>query len=569
MTEQIISPGVFLNENDQSAYTQGPQVIGAALIGPTVQGHPFVPTVVTSFSQYSSIFGTIFQSGSYYYEYFTSLAALAYFQNGGQSLLVTRVISGSNNVASYASSSISPITGSGPNPFQLETLSWGDVMNNSGSEVSGALVNGTINNIRWELTSTNTGSGNFNLNIRAGNDNNATKNILETWSNICLDPQQPNYISAVIGDIKPFYQVDGDGTAYIVESGSYQNNSQYVRVKNVNSLVNSIDNNGNFLTSYIPFLPLQGLSGSFAGGVPATNRVGLFNENITDANNQGFAPTDFEIAIDLLTNQDDYQFNLLLAPGITLTSTAVSDLIATAGARGDDLAVVDAALYGTAVSIAAENAAGQNSSYGATYYPWVQVFSSGLAKAVWVPPTVVMGGVFAYNDSVGAQFYAPAGLNRGGIPSVLKAERKLSQNDRDTLYAANVNPIATFPGEGIVAWGQKTLQRQSTALDRINVRRLLIQLKGYLGGLAKTLTFEQNTNATRLKFLSQANPYMDTLVSQQGLYAYQITMDSTNNTSDVIDRNQLVGTIKIQPTKTAEFIILNFNLQPTGTSFTN
>jgi phage tail sheath protein FI len=178
-----------------------------------------------------------------------------------------------------------------------------------------------------------------------------------------------------------------------------------------------------------------------------------------------------------------------------------------------------------------------------------------------------MGGVLAFNDQVGAEWFAPAGLNRGGLPNVLKAERKLSQADRDKLYEGNVNPLATFPGEGVVVFGQKTLQRRATALDRVNVRRLLIALKDFIGQVGKNLVFEQNTNITRNLFLSQVNPYLDNVVQRQGLYAYRVVMDETNNTADVIDRNQLVGQIYIQPTKTAEFIILNFNVLPTGATF--
>jgi phage tail sheath protein FI len=178
-----------------------------------------------------------------------------------------------------------------------------------------------------------------------------------------------------------------------------------------------------------------------------------------------------------------------------------------------------------------------------------------------------MGGVLAFNDQVGAEWFAPAGLNRGGVPSVLRAERKLSQADRDKLYSANVNPLATFPGEGVVVFGQKTLQRRQTSLDRVNVRRLLIALKGFIGQVGNNLVFEQNTNATRNRFLAQVNPYLESVVQRQGLYAYKVVMDDTNNTPDVIDRNQLVGQIYIQPTKTAEFIILNFNVLPTGATF--
>ena len=178
-----------------------------------------------------------------------------------------------------------------------------------------------------------------------------------------------------------------------------------------------------------------------------------------------------------------------------------------------------------------------------------------------------MGGVLAFNDQVGAEWFAPAGLNRGGVPSVIRAERRLQQTDRDTLYNNNVNPLATFPGAGVVVWGQKTLQRKPTSLDRVNVRRLLIALKGYIGGVSRNLVFEQNTTVTRNSFLAKVNPYLESVVSRQGLYAYKVVMDESNNTADVVDRNQLVGQIYIQPTKTAEYIILNFNILPTGATF--
>ena len=571
MAEQIISPGVFQIESDQSAYTQGPQVVGAAIVGPTVKGRPMVPTYVTSFSQFQSIFGETFKSASYYYEYFTSLAAKEYFQNGGQTLLVTRIISGSANIGTYATANVTALNGANNTTasFTLETLAWGDQMNNSSSISAGALASGSADNVRWEVTNVNTGSGLFSLVIRRGDDNNAQPNILETWANLSLDPQQPNYIARVIGDLKPVYDVTNGFVNY---TGSFANASQYVRVASVvTPNVDSIDNNGFYKSgSYSGSLPNLGsgsYGGSFNGGVPATTTQQLMNELITTTNIQGYSPNDYLNAFTLLTNQDEYQFNILLAPGVGLDGSAADNAISCVESRGDAIAIVDNGVYGTSLTGAATNAAGQSSNYGATYYPWVQLFSTNLGKVVWAPPSTVMGGVYAFNDQVGAEWFAPAGLNRGGIPSVVRAERRLQQTDRDTLYSANVNPLATFPGNGVVAFGQKTLQRKATSLDRVNVRRLLISLKGYIGNVARTLVFEQNTAVTRNRFLSQVNPYLESVVQRQGLFAFKVVMDDTNNTPDVIDRNQLVGTIYIQPTKTAEFIILNFNILPTGAQF--
>jgi len=568
MAEAIISPGVFQIESDQSLYTQAPPALGAAIVGPTVKGRPFVPTYVTTYTQYVTIFGDTFKSGSSYYEYLTSQAAREYFSNGGQSLLITRIISGSTDVGTYATSNLPAVMNATSTSLQLEVLAWGDQMNNTSSMVSGALASGSAQNIRWEVTNVNTGSGTFTLVVRRGDDNNNQKNILETWANMSLDPQQSNYVARVIGDLKPVYQLDSGGNPYIAYTGSYANASLYVRVASVTTPnVDSIDNNGNYkATQYSGSLPAVGsgsYGGSFSGGKPATTSPQLMNENITTSNIQGFAPADYQTAFALLANRDEYQFNVLLAPGLGINS----NMIACVEGRGDAIAITDATIYGKAITDAVAAAGGSSSNYAATYFPWVQLYNSNLGKAVWCPPSTVIGGVLAFNDQVGAEWFAPAGLNRGGIPSVIRAERRLQQSDRDTLYNGNVNPLATFPGTGVCVWGQKTLQRKPTALDRVNVRRLLIALKDFIGGVSRTLVFEQNTTVTRNRFLSQVNPYLESVVQRQGLYAYKVVMDDTNNTPDVVDRNQLVGQIYIQPTKTAEFIILNFNILPTGATF--
>ena len=578
MAEKIISPGVFVNESDKSLVSRGPVVTGAAIVGPTVNGRPLVPTVVTSYSDYVSQFGETFKSGSQYYEYFTSLAAKEYFSGGGQSLLVTRVISGSA-YNTYAQASVASFADAATPSFTLEALAYGNQANNTSSLSSGgALASGSSNNVRWEVTNINTGSGTFTITVRQGDDNTQNKNILETWTNLSLDPQLPNFISRVIGDEKPVYVAAAGGeSAYVQLTGSFAVSSQYVRVASINTLqVDSIDNDGNYkATQYSGSLPAVGsgsYGGSFSGGVVATNRVANFFDNITptSTNSQGFIDTEYESGIALLTNKDEYDFNLLLSPGLFLSGDAAitsDDIIGVAEDRGDAFAITDLVAFGGGKNGAISAAAGSTSNYGAGYWPWVQTFSANLGRPVWVPASVVMAGVYSFNDQVGAEWFAPAGLNRGGIGSVIRAEKKLSADDRDALYDANVNPLATFPGEGVVAFGQKTFQKRPTSLDRINVRRLLINLKRFVSSVSRQLVFEQNTTVTRNRFLSTVNPYMESVVSRQGLYAYKVIMDDTNNTADVIDRNQLVGQIYVQPTKTAEFIILDFTLQPTGATF--
>jgi len=175
--------------------------------------------------------------------------------------------------------------------------------------------------------------------------------------------------------------------------------------------------------------------------------------------------------------------------------------------------------------------------------------------------------IYAFTDSTTEPWFAPAGINRGILSTVIQAERILTQGNRDTLYQANINPVATFPNTGVAVFGQKTLQKKKSALDRVNVRRLLIELKSTIKQIADTLVFEQNTVATRNDFLSQVNPYLASVQQRQGVYSYRVVMDETNNTPTVIDNNQLVGAIYIQPVKTAEFIVLDFNVTSTGVTF--
>ena len=242
-------------------------------------------------------------------------------------------------------------------------------------------------------------------------------------------------------------------------------------------------------------------------------------------------------------------------------------MVSTAETRQDCIAVIDLDGYGTNIGTMIGNAAAFDSSYAATYWPWLQTIDPNTGQVVWVPASTMIPGVYAFTDRSSDAWFAPAGLTRGALGNVTKAERKLTTTNRDSLYEANINPIATFPGSGVVVFGQKTLQKRASALDRVNVRRLLIQLKSFISQVADNLVFEQNTIATRNIFLGQVNPYLESVQQRQGLYAFKVVMDDTNNTPDVIDRNQLVGQIYIQPTRTAEFIMLDFNVLPTGAVF--
>ena len=723
MAETLISPGVFVSENDLSQITQGPIAAGAAILGPTVTGPKNIPTLVTTYSEYKSIFGASFVSGGVPYEYLTSIAALNYFEQGGESLLVTRVASGSytpatasvpnsitavpgtftngtiavgglnaaatgsgvaftivdssNNyfylaaaafgfnynvysdtldygyfspnsgngytisqwtaslinavntapelsrlitlsssgtnlavssstagpVKIYTGLYIGQVTGStsaalslgtGTSPvfntsFELETLTEGEIMNNVGSlslSANGSLPSGSTSNIRWEVTNVDSGSGLFSLIVRRGDDYENNKTVLETWNNISLDPNQSNFITYVIGDTKETV-VEEDGSYYLQLTGSYANKSKYVRVKSVNyPTPGYFDQLGRPFPQYTGSLPLVGsgsTQGSFSSaqgaiwgcfGKAGLNMFENIKSNVSVAttpntNVQGVSQTDYDIALSLLANQDAYDFNVIYAPGINAQNapSAVNTMLTLAQNRGDAIAVIDATTYGQTIAEAVTKAQSFDNSYGATYWPWVQISSRETGKINFVPASTLVPAIYEYNDKVSAEWFAPAGLNRGGMTTVLRPERRLNVDNRNTLYSGKVNPIATFPGVGTVIYGQKTLQAKASALDRVNVRRLLIALKRYIREIGETIVFEPNTQVTRNNFLNQVNPYLETVQQRQGLFSFQVVMDETNNTPDVIDRNQLVGTIYLQPTRVAEFIQLDFNVLPTGTSF--
>ena len=567
MAETLLSPGVLARENDSSQVSQGPITVGASIIGPTTKGPVEIPTTVTSYSQYKSIFGGAVTSGSDSYNYLTGISVYNYFQNGGETVLVTRVTSGSFSAAESTTVQNSDTSSS----FTLETLSEGTLMNNSGSQSQGALVSGSLDNVRWEVSSVNTSSGQFSLLVRRGNDNNRDKTILETWTNLSLDPKAENYIESVIGNSQKVAVNDG-GTYYIQDQGTFTNRSSYIRVKSVETKTpDYFDNNGQAKTAFTSSLPIVG-SGSFTGATgdafnPAV--AANFYDKVATADIQGLVAADYSIAVQLMANKDEYKYNSISVPGLTSQNGAsiVSSVANNSVNRGDNISIIDLVNYQANVGTVTSQAAAFDSSYAATYWPWCQTIDPETGRQVWVPASVMIPGVYAYTDASADAWFAPAGLTRGALGTVIRAERKLPSTTRDTLYEANVNPIATFPQSGVVVFGQKTLQKRSSALDRVNVRRLLIAVKEYVSQVADTLVFEQNSMSTRNNFLTQVNPYLESVQQRQGLYAFKTVMDESNNGPDVVDRNQLVGQIFLQPTKTAEFVLLDFNVTPTGATF--
>ena len=805
MAEKIVSPGVFTNEKDLSFLPAGIAAIGAAIIGPTSKGPAFVPTVVTSFDDFTAQFGglseetyvpyavksylrnastvtvvRILQEGGYKipgaltfihsssahgfrvagvalpsskndstngvtsgvdlttsgitFNGSTSATASFFLSMSGTGFAAstTNTLSGSlvpsSNISldkvlgtsiktsknAYMYLWFSDFLGTAANTGSGATItvtsgSATDLLNLSGSAggyrpavtpyvtsqvISGqanptnlfrfyTLADGTDTNTSVKISIINqslptaTTYGTFTVLVRDYADTDQRPVVLESYSNVTLDPNSVDFIARRIGD--RYRQVNSTGDAVTIY-GDYSNVSKYVRVDvdsdvkaggtslalypkgfaapkqtfqhgtynmvTASYVTKDVVINGQYnkkayygwnfsLTdnaNYLKPLPASATAGanaifnldnctvhpsassvdtnsSFSGGAAISTSTfsGLDVSNILKftvpfqdgfdgddpgvikkvgsairaANTQGLDCTNasslgsqaYNKALNIVENQDEYDMNILVTPGITIAnhSSVVNKAIDVAETRGDTFYIADPVIQNSTIGAAinAIDNSGIDSSYVGTYWPWVKIIDTDKNKPVWVPPSVVLPNIYAYNDNVAFEWFAPAGLNRGGITEAVDVELKLTFAQRDSLYENKINPIATFPGQGICVWGQKTLQVKSSALDRINVRRLMIALKKFIASSTRYLVFENNTTETRQRFLNIVNPYLERVKARQGLYAFRVVMDETNNTPDVIDQNKMYGQIYLQPAKTAEFIVLDFNILPTGASFEN
>lgn len=276
----------------------------------------------------------------------------------------------------------------------------------------------------------------------------------------------------------------------------------------------------------------------------------------------------FRTAIDMISNPDEIELKDLVLPGVW--ANKVTDYaIEMVENRADMFYIMD--VSGSTVDDVIDHVVAKNldTNYAACYYPEVGLEDRVNNRVVMVPPTVVMPAVFAYNDSVAFAWYAPAGFTRGGLSlhKVKKAKEKLKLKQRDKLQENRINPIATFSNEGVVVWGQKTLQVASSALDRINVRRMLIEVRKRIAKEATKIVFEPNVAATWDKFINKIQPYLDSVRKNYGIDEFTLILDESTTTEDLIERNIMFGKIAIKPTRSAEKILLDFFVTNNGASF--
>jgi hypothetical protein len=331
-----------------------------------------------------------------------------------------------------------------------------------------------------------------------------------------------------------------------------------------------------------------GRSGYLNGACPDNrypNAVGwgAFKQIAVGDGTQDFANTDYYaylLGIQTFANPEAVNINVFVSPGIDYVNN--SDLVEATidmieNERADSLYITTTPDYNLFLPTttggdgmiypqeAVDNleTTGIDSNYTATYYPWVLTRDTVNNTQIYIPATAEVTRNLALTDNIAFPWFAAAGYTRGIVNSI-KARKKLTQEDRDTLYQGRLNPIATFSDVGTVIWGNKTLQVRESALDRINVRRLLLQARKLISAVSVRLLFDQNDEQVRQDFLNSVNPILDAIRRDRGLYDFRVTVSS--DTAD-LDRNQMTGKIYIKPTRSLEFIDITFYITPTGASF--
>jgi hypothetical protein len=327
-------------------------------------------------------------------------------------------------------------------------------------------------------------------------------------------------------------------------------------------------------------------------GFDITKPDPLANSQVPDdaSKQSSYVFATYRQALETVADPELLDFNILAVPGLTYTGLTNYQM-EVCEERRDALAIIDLpnvytpfaeSYVANKTQRANRNVAGTvsalrqrriDNSYACTFYPWVQTRDARNGQNLWVPPSVAMMGVFASSQAKSDVWFAPAGFNRGGLSDgaagipILNASSRLSSKERDMLYDANINPIASFPSTGIVVFGQKTLQARRSALDRINVRRLVIFLKKQISVLSTQVLFEQNVQATWDRFKGLIEPFLANVKTRYGVTEYKLILDETTTTPDLIDQNILYAKIMIKPARAIEFIAIDFIIASTGASF--
>lgn len=607
-----LSPGVYTKETDFSFYVKQISTSACAMIGIAEKGPINEPTLVTSWEQFMRKFGSYIADG------YLAYAARAFFDNGGQVLYVNRTahytdpadkttlaakkasvtlkgrdaaaailttgILGTDRIIWTAKTigatgnaiTVALVAAGNDTPLSVEVVDQAISINLATDGAGG--VSSTAENVVAAVTahagastlvtvvSTETGVvsaavaaplaggmdaqdalsvsainegkwGNaLSIDIADGTNDAADEfdllvlhkgQTVEAFRNLSMDESKPNHVELAINE-----------------------NSEYITVEDLSSLANLPED--------------RPAAGAFALTTGDDGTTGLADADFVGEPSQhtGFHAFD---EIDAL--------NILLVPGVT-TAQVITGGITYAESRKDLLFIAETPIQLEPLE-AVDFRKGQgmythaafNSSYAALYYPWLEISDPLTGKNKLVPPTGAVAGCIARSDDKAEVWYAPAGIDRGRVFNVLSLAYKTSRGERDVLYSEGVNVIASFPDTGINIWGQKTLQSQPSALDRINARRLMMYVEEAVSESARFVVFEPNNSQTWRALVRLIMPFLQNIKSKGGFYDFRVQCDEETNTSQMIDQNQLVCRVFVKPTKTAEFVELNFILTTTGADF--
>lgn len=383
----------------------------------------------------------------------------------------------------------------------------------------------------------------------------------------------------VIDRLKPTVtDVDPSGIATLSNDGGFiilGTASETSLTSNISSTFSSIINLT--LASASSFAA----SGTIRFSVPMFGGWDGFTPETSDGDLQanGSLTSAYLNAAKIISNTRAFDTNLVVTPGINSSTPGniVEKILDKVESRKDSFYIFDLGTQASttsstgAMDISLESAVNEtdrfDSSYAAAYYPWLKIYDPTNDKYVWVPPSTLVFGAYAYNDKVSQLWSSPAGFNRAALNSAKGIRKRITEPQSDILYNARINPIVSFATEGIVIYGQKTLQKKASALDRVNVRRLLLEVRKRIASFAKMSLFEPNDPTTRSALENVIKTYMRRVQELRGVYDFQVQLDDTTTTPDLVDRNIIAGKIFLKPTRTAEFISLEFILMPTGATF--
>lgn len=503
-----LSPGVYTKETDFSYYVKQISTSACGMTGIAEKGPVNQPTLVTSWEQFTRKFGSYITDG------YLAYAARAFFDNGGQVLYVNRIAhlaDPTDRTTLAAKCANITIKDRQAGETAEDTLKVTAVTEGKwGESISIQIADGTADS-----------ANEFDLTVHYKGE------VVEVFRNLSMDESKPNHVEVVINE-----------------------KSEFITVDDISDAANAPENRPAVATY------------SLTAGDDGISELADGDYIGDPSQHTGFYAFD---EIDGL--------NILAVPGVTTAQVIVGG-ISYAEGRKDLLYIAETPIHLEPLE-AVDFRKGQgtyshgafDSSYAALYYPWLEVSDPLTGKKKLIPPTGAVAGCIARSDQKTDVWYAPAGIDRGRIFGVLSLAHSSSRGERDVLYSEGINVIASFPDTGLNIWGQKTLQSQPSTTDRINVRRLMMYVEEAISQSSRFVVFEPNNPQTWRALIRLMNPFLSNIKSKGGLYDFRVQCDEETNTAAMIDANQMVARVFLKPTKTAEFVEMNFVLTATGADF--